>query len=157
MVSWTVDYFSKFEFTIRRGSVPIAILLCDVVNGELSYQEWRNTKTISYEYATKLIEKQVNKLLPYIKIVDFVKCRQHKWDFSDPKVVGYRDEMSITFRGISQDGQPMLIYDMAVLYKDWYNWPVDKLYDYLSKEYFSGKKESSCYIASGLMSSVCPM
>ncbi len=155
MTTWDTSYFSKFEFKIHCGYETIAILLCDLINRELSFQQVGNTGMIIEDHAMYLSEKNLSKLFNYIKVDDFDVYRNQNFG-KKKEIIGYRDGISIKFKGISQDGNPILIYEMDNVYKDWYNSPADKLYDFISKEYFSDKKYKRCYISSGLMSFVCP-
>ncbi|CQR24369.1 hypothetical protein BN1356_00718 [Streptococcus varani] len=154
-MTWNESYFSKFEFKIHSGYETVAILLCDVINGELSFQQVGNTGMIIEDHAFHLKEKQLSKLYKYIQVDDFEVYRNKKFG-KKKDIVGYRDGIYITFRGISLDGKPILIYEMHYVYKDWYNSPADKLYDFISNTYFSDKKFKNCFISSGLMAFVCP-
>ena len=45
---------------------------------------------------------------------------------------------------------------MEYVYKDWYNRPIDKLYNFISNTYFSDFQNNRCFIAQGLMAGVLP-
>ena len=153
---WTKEYFSKIEFIIYCGCEIIGYFKCNLMTHELSYQESTNRGTFSFEYSQKLSEKSLSKLMHYTRLIDFEQYRVEKNSNKMDKVIGYRDSFSITFKGYSQDGQPLLIYKMEYVYKDWYNRPIDKLYNFISDTYFSDFQNSSCFIAQGLMAGVLP-
>ena len=153
---WNKDYFSKIEFIIYCGCEIIGYFKCNLMTSELSYQESSNRGIISFEYSQKLSEKALSKLMKYTRLIDFEKYRKGSNSNKKGIIVGYRDVFSITFKGYSQDGQALLIYDMDYVYKDWYNRPVDKLYCFISDTYFSDFQNNQCFIAQGLMAAVLP-
>lgn len=153
---WTEDYFSKFEFIIHCGCEIFGHFECHLIMSELSYQECGNTGVIVFEHSQKLSEKELSKMLPYILLSDFERYRQDRIPLEKKKIVGVRDECSITFKGYSQNGQALLTYEMTYVYKDWYNRPIDKLYSYISDKYFSDNIKDRCFIAQGLMAGVLP-
>lgn len=150
------ECFSKFEFILHRGSISVANLLCSVIERELSYQEYDKKGGLKHNYGLKLTDEQLEKLVPYIYSSDFKHVNQNGINFNNPKLVGYRDEISIKFRAISQDGRPLFVYEMSGVYRDWHNYPTDKLYDYLARKFFSQKKYRRTLISQGLFLSVCP-
>ncbi|CYU68516.1 TPA: hypothetical protein ACGO7B_002109 [Streptococcus suis] len=156
-MTWNKDYFSKIEFIIHIGNTAFGYFKCNLMMSELSYQECGNTGTIIFEHSQKLSEKELSNLLPYVLLSNFESYRQERIFLKDSKIVGFRDVFSITFKGYSQDGQALLTYEMAYVYKDWYNRPIDKLYSYISDTYFSDNKKERCFIAHGLMASVHPV
>ena len=111
---------------------------------------------IVFEHSQKLSEKALSKLMKYTRLIDFEKYRNGNNSNKNDIVIGYRDAFSITFKGYSQDGQALLIYNMDYVYKDWYNRPVDSLYSFISDTYFSDFQNNRCYIAQGLMAGVLP-
>ncbi|MGS4809910.1 hypothetical protein [Streptococcus sp. Z554] len=153
---WTKEYFSKIEFIIYCGCEIIGYFKCNLMNSELSYQESGVTGRLSFEHSQKLSEKYLSKLMNYTRLIDFEQYRVGKNSNKMDKVIGYRDSFSITFKGYSQDGQPLLIYKMDYVYKDWYNRPIDKLYNFISDTYFSDFQNNSSFIAQGLMAGVLP-
>ncbi|NQG96494.1 hypothetical protein HO675_00005 [Streptococcus suis] len=154
---WNEHYFSKFEFVIHCGCEIIGCFKCNLIMSELSYQECGNTGVLVFEHSRKLTEKELTKLLPFIRLSDFERYRRDKIPLDEKKIVGIRDVFSITFKGYSQDGQPLLTYEMEFVYKDWYNRPIEKLYSFISDTYFSDFQNDRCFIAHGLMASVHPV
>ena len=154
---WTKEYFSKIEFSIHSGCEIFGYFKCNLINSELSYQESGNTGIIVFELSQKLSEKNLSKLLKYTRLIDFEPYRKRKNTNKNDKIIGFRDNFSITFKGYSQDGQALLIYEMEYVYKDWYNRPVDNLYSFISDTYFSDFKNNRCFISHGLMASVQPV
>ena len=155
-MTWTKEYFSKIEFIIHCGCEIFGYFECNLMNSELSYLECGNTGMIVFEHSQKLSEKVLSKLMKYTRLIDFEKYRKGNNSNKNDKVIGYRDAFSITFKGYSQDGQALLIYNMDYVYKDWYNRPVDNLYSFISETYFSDFQNNRCLIAQGLMAGVLP-
>lgn len=154
---WTKEYFSKIEFIIHCGCEIFGYLEYNLMNSELSYQECGNTGIIVFEHSQKLSEKSLSKLMNYTRLIDFDQYRNRNNSNKNDKVIGFRDVFSITFKGYSQDGQALLIYEMEYVYKDWYNRPVDNLYSFISDTYFSNFQNNRCFISHGLMASVQPV
>lgn len=153
---WTKEYFSKIEFIIHCGCEIFGYLECNLINSELSYQECGNTGIIVFEHSQKLSEKSLSKLMNYTRLIDFEQYRNRNNSNKNDKVIGFRYVFSITFKGYSQDGQALLIYEMEYVYKDWYNRPVDNLYSFISDTYFSDFQNNRCFISHGLMAGVLP-
>lgn len=153
---WNENYFSKFEYIIHCGCEIIGHFECNLMMSELSYQECGNAGVIVFEHSRKLSEKELTKILPYICLSDYERYRRDRIPLEEKKIVGVRDVFSITFKGYSQDGQPLLTYEMEFVYKDWYRRPIDKLYSFISDTYFSDFQNDRCIIAHGLMVSVHP-
>lgn len=154
---WNENYFSKFEFVIHCGCEIIGYFECNLIMSELSYQECGNTGVLVFEYSRKLSEKELTKLLSFICLSDFERYRRDKIPLEEKKIVGIRDAFSITFKGYSQDGQPLLTYEMEFIYLDWNCRPIDRLYSFISDAYFSDFQNDRCFIAHGLMASVHPV
>lgn len=154
---WTKEYFSKIEFIIHCGCEIFGYLECNLMNSELSYQECWNTGIIVFEHSQKLSDKSLSKLMNYTRLIDFEQYRNRNNSNKNDKVIGFRDVFSITFKGYSQDGQALLIYEMEYVYKDWYNRPIDNLYSFISDTYFSDFQNNRCFISHGLMASVQPV
>ena len=84
----------------------------------------------------------------YTHLIDFEQYRTGNNSNKKDKIIGYRDVFSITFKGYSQDGKPLLIYKMEYVYKDWYKRPVDN-YTILSViPIFLDFQNNSCFICS---------
>lgn len=154
---WTKEYFSKIEFIIHCGCEIFGYVECNLMNSELSYQECGNTGIIVFEHSQKLSDKSLSKIMNYTRLIDFEQYRNRNNSNKNDKVIGFRDVFSITFKGYSQDGQALLIYEMEYVYKDWYNRPIDNLYSFISDTYFSDFQNNRCFISHGLMASVQPV
>lgn len=59
----------------------------------------------------------------------------------DEGYIGYRDEVSMHFVGVTDSHIPMLKLPMDYYYDEGHMWPSEKLYRYLVQNYFEGKKE----------------
>ena len=93
---------------------------------------------VVFSYGIKLSESEMEKLLPYCKVADFEPYRYRPEDMSDPEVIGYRDEVELTFRGVSDSCLPLLKIPMNLYYRR--EWPTEKLYKYLLFEYLKKNK-----------------
>lgn len=56
---------------------------------ELSYQECGNTGVLVFEHSCKLSEKELTKLLPFIRLSDFERYRRDKIPLEEKKIVGF--------------------------------------------------------------------
>ncbi len=89
----------------------------------------------------KLNENQINAILPYCNALDFEPYRNRKMSMSDEGYAGYRDEVSLKFRAITDDYIPMIELPMSYYYDKEHIWPSEKLYKYLITNFFSSNKE----------------
>lgn len=155
MEVWTEGYLSKFKFIINCGGENFGYMTCNLLTSELSYQEFGVTGVIVFEHSQPLSKKEVFKLLPYIRLSDFENYSHRLNAFFDSKVIGFRNAISITFKGYTHNNaHPLLVYEMNKVYEDWFKRPVDKLYNYISDIYFSDFKDERCFLAGGLMANV---
>lgn len=74
---WNEKFFSKFEFLIHCGCEIIGHFECNLIMSELSYQECGNTGVLVFEHSRKLSEKELTKLLPFIRLSD---CERYRLD-----------------------------------------------------------------------------
>ena len=105
--------------------------------GEIISEEAMKTEVV-FSYGIKLSESEIEKLLPYCNVADFEPYRDRPEDMSDPDVIGYRDEVELSFRGVSDSYLPLLKIPMNLYYRR--EWPTEKLYKYLLFEHLKKNK-----------------
>lgn len=89
----------------------------------------------------KLTENQIKIMLPYCNSLDFEPYRNREMSMNDEGYVGYRDEVGLKFRAITDDYIPMIELPMSYYYDNEHIWPSEKLYKYLITNFFSNNKE----------------
>lgn len=97
-------------------------------------------ENVVFSKGIKLIENQIKKILPYCNALDFEPYRNREMSMSDEGYVGYRDEVSMRFRAITDDYIPMIELPMSYYYDKEHIWPSEKLYKYLITNFFSNNK-----------------
>lgn len=111
---------------------------------------------VTFSYGIKLTEEQMTELLPYCNALDFEPFRDRKMNYNDKGMIGYRDEVDLRFRGISDSYLPLLELPMDYYYDEEHIWPSEKLYRYLLVKFFSDKNNKKlrghrpCYGASSM-------
>ena len=96
---------------------------------------------IVFFYAIKLTNEQMEKLLPYCNALDFEPYRNREMKMGEEGYIGYRDVVRLYFKAITDSYLPMLELPMEYYYDEKHIWPSEKLYRYLVKTFFEGKKE----------------
>ena len=96
---------------------------------------------VEYSYGMKLFDEQIEKLLPYCNALDFEPYRDKKMSMEDAGYIGYRDEVSVSFRGITDSYIPEIELPMSYYYDEEHIWPSEKLYRYLVKTFFENNSK----------------
>lgn len=91
-------------------------------------------------YGIRLTDEQIKELLPYCNAIDFEPYRDKKMSMDDEGYVGYRDELQLHFRAITDSYIPLLELPMDYYYDEKHIWPNEKLYRYLVKTFLEGNK-----------------
>ena len=160
-------YFSKVEFieTIRHGNLN-SIILLNLLEQELSYQVFKPKyqpyvtndscePEVIFSYGIKLTEQQMEKLLPLCNANDFEPFRDKEMRMGDKGYLGYRDEVQVRFRGITDSHIPLLELSMDYYYDDKHIYPSEKLYRHIITNIFDKqKKMKGWYTAYGGLSSL---
>lgn len=89
----------------------------------------------------KLTQAQVDKLLPYCNALDFEPYRNKEMSMKDKGFIGYRDEVRLEFKAVTDDYIPMIELPMSYYYDKAHMWPSEKLYRYLQKTFLEGNGE----------------
>lgn len=107
------------------------------------------TEEVSFSWAIKLTEEQMEELLPYCNALEFEPYRERKMSMDDEGYIGYRDEISTYFTGVTDSSLPLLELPMDYYYDEAHIWPSEKLYRYIIKTYYEGNKKlrnkAPCY------------
>lgn len=129
--------YIKFEF-VAQGSINYAVA-CNTLQKELSYQEYDKKFNMIKNYGIHLKDNDMQELSEYINALEFEAYRNKNADDSK-YIIGYRDEYSIYFRGVTDSQMPLIQLSVADIYKNGYEPPQHKLYDYILHKYFLDKK-----------------
>lgn len=138
-------YYSKVQFDTKLGgATTIERVLLNVPQRELSYQSFDRHGDVEHNTAIKLSEKEMESLLPYLDTSKFEPYRGKKQGFDDEGRIGYRDEVSMSFTGITDSHIPMLELKMYYYYDEEHTWPNERLYRVLCEvfsKHAKGKKK----------------
>lgn len=96
---------------------------------------------IAFSYGIKLTDGQMKDLLPYCNALDFEPYRDRKMQMGEEGYIGYRDEVHLHFRAITDSYIPMLELPMEYYYDEEHIWPSEKLYRYLLKTFLEKEKK----------------
>lgn len=96
---------------------------------------------VGFSYGIKLTVEKMKETLPYCEVNEFEKFRGKKMSMNDRGFIGYRDEIQLFFRAVTDSGIPLLELPMNYYYDEEHIWPSEKLYRYLVKTFFAGKKK----------------
>lgn len=98
-------------------------------------------KNVVFSKGFKLKNNQIKAILPYCNALDFEPYRNREMSMNDEGYAGYRDEVSLKFRAITDDYIPMIELPMSYYYDKEHIWPSEKLYKYIITNFFSNNKE----------------
>lgn len=96
---------------------------------------------ITFSYGIKRTDGQMKVLLPYCNALDFEPYRDRKMQMGEEGYIGYRDEVRLHFRAITDSYIPMLELPMEYYYDEEHIWPSEKLYRYLVKTFLEKEKK----------------
>ena len=100
----------------------------------------KSEQSVVFSYGIKLTDQQMEALLPLCNALDFERFRNKKMSMEGKGYCGYRDEMKVTFRGITDSHIPLLELPMDYLYDNKHTWPSEKLYRHIIKNIFDKDK-----------------
>ena len=98
---------------------------------------------VIFSAGIELREEQMKKLLPLCNALDFEPFRNREMSMDDPGYRGYRDEITMWFRGITDSYIPKIELPMELLYDEKHTWPSERLYQYLWENYLRDNKKLS--------------
>ncbi len=111
-------------------------------DGYESHFDWREycfnneSYEVIHSVGINIPDEDMPELLAYCDARDFESFRGRKMDFDDEGRIGYRDEVSMHFTGITDSYIPRLVLPMDYYYDEEHIWPSEKLYRYLVKKFF---------------------
>lgn len=98
---------------------------------------------VIFSKGIKLTDKQMKGLLPYCNALDFEPFRNREMSMDDPGYRGYRDEVTMWFRGITDSYIPKIELPMDYLYDEKHTWPSERLYQYIWENFLRDNKKLS--------------
>lgn len=109
---------------------------------EIVYDDYYKTKEMFLK-GFKLSSKVMNELLPLCNALDFEQYRDKEQSMNDPGYIGYRDETTLIFEGITDSCLPLNKIYMSYYYDEKHIPPTEKLYRYICKNILERDKECS--------------
>ena len=103
---------------------------------------------VVFSYGIKLSNKQMCKLLPFCNALDFEPFRDREMSMNDDGFIGYRDEVRMRFRAITNSHIPLIELSMDYYYDEQHIWPSEKLYRYLLTTFFENNRKTKKWITS---------
>ena len=128
----------QFKMSVAKGGKIISNSFTD--NRGVLLEDDIETEVV-FSYGIKIPKLRMNELLFYCNALDFEPYRDRTPEFFDEGVIGYRDEVSMRFRGITNSHIPLLELSMNYYYDEEHIWPTERLYRYLVKSYFEHDKK----------------
>lgn len=98
------------------------------------------TDEIVFSYGMSIPKNRMEKLLSLCNALDFEPYRDKEPNFDDEGIIGYRDEISMRFRGITDSHIPLLELDMRYYYDKDHIWPPERLYCYWVKNFLENNR-----------------
>lgn len=96
-------------------------------------------KEVVFSYAHKFSECEIKEILPLCYALDFEPYRDRKMSMDDEGCCGYRDEVSLYFKGVTDSHIPKIELPMDYFYDEEHIWPSEKLYRYVIKTFMNDK------------------
>lgn len=140
--TWESD-IRKPAMRMRNGKTSFkSVLLVDDIDD----------KEVVFSYTHKFSEQEMKELLPLCNALDFEPYRDRKMSMNDEGYCGYRDELSLYFKGITDSYIPKIELPMNYFYDEEHIWPSEKLYRYVMKKFMNDKKLKNRVVSYGGLS-----
>ncbi len=110
------------------------------------FMEENFDEDVIFSYAEIIDDKQMEELLPYCNALDFEPYRGKEMSMDDKGFIGYRDEVSLSFKATTESYIPLLELPMNYYYDEGHIWPSEKLYRYLMITFFSDRSKFKNYV-----------
>ena len=136
----------KYQYDLSWSAKLISNEKTDFTSKLLKEEPFEQTELFSY--GIKLTDKQMGDLLPYCNALDFEPFRNRKMSMTDDGYIGYRDEVQMSFRAITDSYIPLIELPMNYYYDEQHIWPSEKLYRYLLTTFFESNKKTEKWITS---------
>ena len=79
-------------------------------------------------------------LLSYCNVADFEAYRNREMSMADPGYCGYRDEIKLSFVGVTDSHVPLIKLPMDYYYDEDHIWSSEKLYRFVINKYMTNNK-----------------
>ena len=145
----------KHAFTERCGDLTEQIFSIPARKVRDSFTGWKWKILPSLEPETDVLfsegiglnETQMSNLLKYCNAFDFEPFIGREMDLNDPSCIGYRDEITMYFVGITNSYIPKIELPMQYLYSGKYECPTERLYQFLVSNIIrQDKRFSKCWV-----------
>ena len=127
-----IDSFSSPARVTRNGKTDFKAML-------LKEDAWE--ENVEFSYGIKLSQQQYEEILPYCNALEFEPYRNKKMTMHDEGYRGYRDEISVSFCGITDSYIPYLELPMSYYYDEAHTWPSEKLYRHIHRTFLDNDKK----------------
>lgn len=98
-------------------------------------------KEIIFSYGLTLTDQQMENLFPLCNALDFEPFRNREMIMGEEGYCGYRDEVRVQFRGITDSHIPLIELPMYYFYDSEHIWPSEKLYCHIINNIFDKQKK----------------
>lgn len=125
-----------------------AKLMLDICVGKNGMQKVKvraediSSKVI-FSKGIKLSDEEMRELLPYCNALDFEPFRDREMSMDDPGYRGYRDEITMWFRGITDSYISKIELPMEYVYDEKHTWPSERLYQFIMDKHIRDNKKLS--------------
>ncbi|NLG05248.1 MAG: hypothetical protein GX567_15685 [Clostridia bacterium] len=137
---YTTEDFHGHVYSFNKN-IPARVVRNGKTKKSLLESEQYEEQVV-FSYGVRLTEEQIEDLLPYCNAKEFDTYRNKKMSMSDEGYVGYRDEVTMRFCGITDSYIPLLELSMSYFYDEEHEWPSERLYRYLVQTYFNENKKT---------------
>ncbi|QEK21659.1 hypothetical protein JHD53_01915 [Peptacetobacter hiranonis] len=153
----TFEYVKNMPSIIGYGYYDVfgELILSDFTNPGILVKSCKNNfnkqiisiekeeKIVTFSYGIKLSDLEIKLVREYCNALEFEKYRGLDiYDYLDTDgYIGYRDEISLEFEGITNSYIPRIRLSMDIIFDNEHSWPTEKLYNYLMNVYIRSNKE----------------
>ena len=109
-------------------------------------------KEVVFSHTHKFSECEIKELLPLCNALDFETYRDRKMSMDDEGYCGYRDEVSLYFKVVTDSYISKIERPMDYFYDEEHIWPSEKLYRYVIKTFMNNKKLKNWVVSYGGLS-----
>lgn len=135
-------YYDGKLVDIDDGAVPVKVIRNGKSNWKRRYiQDEEEIREVVFSKGIKLDNTEIAKIKQFCNAEEFEPYRNREMTMWEEGWVGYRDEISMEFYGITDDYIPLLHLPMDCLYDEKHIWPSEKLYRYLYNHYYKKLNE----------------
>lgn len=134
------------EFYGHEWTERIALPAVKMRNGKTNFKaemlvDDLYEQEVVFSHAINITDEQMEELLPYCDATVFEPYRDKEMSMDDVGFIGYRDEVHLYFKAVTDSFIPLLELPMDYYYDEEHIWPSERLYRYLVKNFFEGNKK----------------